>query len=410
MKRAWQFSAKILTGFFVAAMYAMPQATVSARPGVINYIEGQVYRNGQPISQQDLGPGAYLNANETLSTTNGKAEILLNPGVFLRVGDNSQVRMISPTLVNPQLEVTQGEAMVEIDQTVKGNQVEIADAGASITLKNTGVYKITAQPEPAVAVYAGKAYVEVNGRSKEAGKGHKIILAANLLEQRFDTKAPDELYAWSNVRSQYDASASYASASAVNSGYIGYSGSGGYYGGYSPYSPGWYWNAGWNCWAWLPGSGYFFSPFGWGFFSPRYVGYAPVVFINAGGHYGAVPIKGRAPLAGGSMPRTPGSAPVANAKSLAATRPVSGIRTARSLSGSTGGSRASSSPARGSASRSSGGFGGGSSRGGSGGGHSSGGGGSSGGHSGGGGFSGGSGGGHSGGGGGGSSSGGGGHR
>lgn len=390
MKRAWQLSAKTLTGFFVAAMYAMPQATVSARPGVINYIEGQVYRNGQPISQQDLGPGAFLNANETLSTTNGRAEILLNPGVFLRVGDNSQVRIISPTLVNPQVEVTQGEAMVEIDQTVKGNEVEIADAGASITLKNTGVYKITAQPQPAVAVYAGKAYVEVNGRSKEAGKGHKIILAANLPEQRFDTKAPDELYAWSNVRSQYDASASYASASAVNSGYIG---SGGYYGGYTPlYSPGWSWNAGWNCWAWLPASGYFFSPFGWGFFSPRYVGYAPVVFINAGGHYGAVPINGKAPLAGGSMPRTAGSAPVVNAKSLAATRPMSGVRTARSLSGSTGGSRASSSPARGSASRSSSGSsGGGSSRGG-------------------GGFSGGEGGGHSGGGGGGSSSGGGGHR
>ena len=53
MKRAWHLSAKVLTGFFVAAMYAMPQATVSARPGVINYIEGQVYWNSLAISQQD---------------------------------------------------------------------------------------------------------------------------------------------------------------------------------------------------------------------------------------------------------------------------------------------------------------------------------------------------------------------
>jgi hypothetical protein len=322
MKRAWHLSTKLLTGFFVTAVYAMPQATVYARPGVINYIEGQVYWNGQPISQQDLGPSVQLNANDTLSTTNGKVEVLLNPGNFLRLGDNTQIRMISPTLVNPQVELTQGEAIVEVIQVVKGNEIQIVDSSASVAVKNTGVYRITAQPQPAVAVYAGKAKAQLNGRSKEASKGHEIVLAANLPEQNFDTKAADELYAWSKGRSEYDAGASYA---ALNSLYA-HNSSGRSYGNLYPVpdATGWSSNADWDSWAWLPATGYFSSPFGWGFYSPSYVGYAPVVFTTVGGHYGSVPINPKARLAGGGWPRTPKArttatvATTAGAKSVAA--------------------------------------------------------------------------------------------
>ena len=410
MKRAWHLSAKILTGFFVAAMYAMPQATVSALPGVINYIEGQVYWNGLPISQQDLGPRLHLNASDTLTTTNGKIEVLLNPGTFLRLGENAEIRMISPTLVDSQIEIIKGEAIVEVIQIVKGNQVRIVDAGASITLRNSGVYRITTQPEPAVSVYAGKAEADLNGFNKEAKKGHEILLTANLPEQRFDTKAPDELYAWSNVRSEYDAGASYAAASALSP-----TNNGGPGGGYYPpnYTPGWYWNGAWDSWAWLPGDGYFFSPFGWGFYSPGYVGSAPVVYTGMGGRYGRVPVSRKGPLAGSGRPRTPNSpsratAAPTSAKALATSSHVanrgSGSFNAsrsgggrpsgnwssgggrpgggRSGSGGGGGTRASSGAASHGGGFSGGGHAGGGSSGGSGGGH--GGGGSSGGSSGGG--------------------------
>ena len=45
---------------------------------------------------------------------------------------------------------------------------------------------------------------------------------------------------------------------------------------------GWYWDPWFNCYTFLPGDGYFYSPFGWGFYSPFYAWGAPFGFH---GHY-----------------------------------------------------------------------------------------------------------------------------
>ena len=51
-----------------------------------------------------------------LETGDGKAEILLTPGVYLRLGSDSSVKMISNSLANTEVTVSQGEAMVEVDE------------------------------------------------------------------------------------------------------------------------------------------------------------------------------------------------------------------------------------------------------------------------------------------------------
>ena len=72
MKRLWQTPVAGLAGLFLTAMYAMPQAyTISARPGGVNYIEGQAYLNAQPLSEKGL-KWTFLNASDTLSTDIGK--------------------------------------------------------------------------------------------------------------------------------------------------------------------------------------------------------------------------------------------------------------------------------------------------------------------------------------------------
>ena len=46
-----------------------------------------------------------------LFTKDGRAEILLTPGVFLRLGDNSSVKMISSSLTETQAALTRGQAL-----------------------------------------------------------------------------------------------------------------------------------------------------------------------------------------------------------------------------------------------------------------------------------------------------------
>ncbi len=74
-----------------------------ARPGSINFVEGQA-----SIGTISVTPGAIgslvLEKNQTLSTQAGKVEILLTPGVFLRVAENSSVKMVSPDLANTRVE------------------------------------------------------------------------------------------------------------------------------------------------------------------------------------------------------------------------------------------------------------------------------------------------------------------
>ncbi len=303
MKRVWQVPAKILTGVFVTAMCAMPQAyTISAKPGVVNYIEGNAFVNGRPVSATKL-KSTFLNANDTLSTDIGKAEVLLTPGVFLRIGDNSRIRMVSPSLTDIQVQLEQGEAMIEVDDLVKDNHITMLAPGGSVALQKTGLYRFATEPAPRAAVIDGKAQVFMGDRKLELGKGREVVLAANLKPEKFDRKKEDDLYAWSNVRSEYNAAASYQAArnfSSNNYGGWGGLGFGGWYG------PGWYWNSGFNSWAWLPMNGAFYSPFGYGFYGPGVLPYAPVVMapVYGGGGYvrGGKGVKDPPPAAAKNVP------------------------------------------------------------------------------------------------------------
>src|ERR1700712_4154090 len=78
-----------------------------AVPGTVNYIEGSVSVNGASLSASQAGQAA-LQQDETLSTADGKAEVLMSPGIFVRVGRNSEIRMVSPKLVDPRIEVVHG--------------------------------------------------------------------------------------------------------------------------------------------------------------------------------------------------------------------------------------------------------------------------------------------------------------
>ncbi len=272
MRRQWFLSLAALAGLLGAlspALRAQPAGT--ALPGTVNYLEGQVSIDGNPLTASQIG-NVQLGANQILSTGTGKAEILLSPGAFVRVGDNSEIRMVSPELVDPRIEVVQGEAMVEVDMKPKDARIDILMRNANASILKAGLYRFdNALGE--IAVLDGKIQVTENGKNKSFGKGKEVALNGEPLKvASFDRKAEDDLYRWSSVRSDYLAQANAATAQNV---YMGY----GLFGG-----DGWYWNPYFTAWSWLPGDGYFYSPFGYPFFSPGYAMYAPYGYGGYGGY------------------------------------------------------------------------------------------------------------------------------
>ncbi len=274
---------KATLGFVVAALAAPAWANPNparqmgpAQPGTVNYVEGQATLDGQPVDPNAVG-SVQLQPGQMLATQNGRAEILLTPGVFVRMDGNGSVQMVSPNLANTEIRLGKGRALVEVDWIQKENRILIDVGPRQIELQEKGLYDFDADRNLA-RVFDGRAAVLDNGREDHIQGGHEMMLtAAKLKAEGFDKKAyyEDDLYRWSQLRASYLGEANVQLART-------------YYGGYGwapePWiGPGWYWDPWFTAYTWLPGDGLFWSPFGFGFYSPLFVYRAPFY----GGLYGS---------------------------------------------------------------------------------------------------------------------------
>lgn len=271
---------KTLASFFLAAVLSAPAwasntSANSALPGTLNYVEGSVSMNGQALNSKSIG-SAELQPDQSLVTANGKAEILLSPGVFLRVGDNSSVKMISPSLTDTEVGVNQGDAMVEVAEIHPENDIRVSEDGATARLLKTGLYDFN-QSQDEVRVFDGKALVREGDDQVTVKAGHEVTLNATRLKaHKFDKKsyAEGDLYRWSSLRSSYLAEANINAAGLYAEN------------GWGPWGPGWwgadwYWDPWFDAFTFIPGDGVFYSPFGWGFYSPWWVYRAPLYGYGA---------------------------------------------------------------------------------------------------------------------------------
>ena len=259
-------SKALLPLLFLATLFApaFGQNANPARPGTLNYVEGQASIDGRQISPKSVG-SAELEPGQYLATADGKAEILLTPGIFLRLDNNSMVKMVSPNLTHTEVQLERGRASVEADQLYPQNTILIDQRGGQTQLLKNGLYEFNANNNT-MRTFDGKAAVfpgndlQSDVKPIDVKGGRQLALTGEAVKpQGFDKDhAQDDLYRWSSLRSQYlgDANVDLAAQ----------------YAGYNGFNPGWYWDAGLYGYDWLPG-GYdpFFSPFGFGFYSPYYL-------------------------------------------------------------------------------------------------------------------------------------------
>src|SRR5579862_4682621 len=263
---------KAIGGFFLAALISSSVwGSVPPQPGTVNYI------GGQALTDKSVG-SARLAAGQSLSTEDGRAEILLTPGIFLRIGDHSSLQMVSPGLADTIMALQKGRAMIEVADILPENNVRLAVNGSSTQLQKAGLYDFDAD-RGLIRVFDGKVVVQTGGRQIEVKSGRQLNLnnAGKLKAEKFDTKAyMDDFYRWASLRSSYLADANVDAART----YIG--GGGGSQGGW--YGYGWYWDPWFDAYTFIPGDGVFYDPFGWGFYSPGFVFGAP--FVGFGYGYG----------------------------------------------------------------------------------------------------------------------------
>jgi len=279
---------------------AWGQAALSAHSGMIHYVEGKVLLDGQPVDPK-FGEFPEVKNDQVLQTEEGRAEVLLTPGVFLRVAENSSFRMLSNRLSDTALEVLSGSTLFEVDELLKDNAITVRYKDSTVSLSKRGLYRFDAEATR-LRVYDGDAQAIYGVKTAEVHKGRQIQLDETLLATSFDVKDTDSFYNWASRRSEYVAAANISSARAAGNSGVGLNqGCGGYpsttnggfasttngtpnatpcnsgYGNYGNYGYGspygmWAWNPYYGMFTYVPGMGYGYSPFGWALYSPYTVG------------------------------------------------------------------------------------------------------------------------------------------
>jgi hypothetical protein len=184
------------------------QKVVSARAGLITYLQGPAFVDGKRVVLKTARFPQMKNG-ETLSTGRGRAELLLAPGVVLRLSDDAAARLDNTQLDDTHVTLQRGDALIEILQLPEGGRIHVDLAKTSTEFTRPGLYRFGISPNEtgqntstnALRVYGGEALVRSGPSSVTVKRGMAVQLDGDLTVFRFNRKQTDLLHAWAARRS-----------------------------------------------------------------------------------------------------------------------------------------------------------------------------------------------------------------
>ncbi len=194
------------------AVFLAPQLSAQAPPvavkaGLIYFAEGEVLLDNGPLTAPSSSEFIVVEEGHELGTRVGRAEVFLQESNYLRLAENTKIRMDSSDLSDVRLEVAQGAAVFEIGKLSRRQTVTFNCGGSAVRVIRAGVYRADCGKDSgSVRVFRGR--VMVNGpTSSVLVKGGRMILldrrepAVN--PQKFDRKHKDAFHLWNEDRTAF---------------------------------------------------------------------------------------------------------------------------------------------------------------------------------------------------------------
>ncbi len=182
----------------LAAPQIQAQSVISVRSGLINYSEGDVLVNGQPL-QRKFGAYTTLQDGSDLVSRAGRAEILLTPNTYLRIGADSAVRMISGSLGDTRVELLGGSAVLDSSAAPGKTPVTLVVHDAAVRFVAQGTFRIDSDP-PQLRVFEGEAEVASKGNTVKVRASQLLPLDGATLVRKFTQGSDNLLDLWSDER------------------------------------------------------------------------------------------------------------------------------------------------------------------------------------------------------------------
>jgi hypothetical protein len=307
--------------FAIALVVSLPLTTIaqttrdkyviSAKAGGVNAVTGPATMRQRGDSEwQQLTIKEDLEAGDVVRTGHdGRVEMLLNPGSYLRIGGDSEFELSDNSLQNLELRLIRGTAIVEATGFDGAELlINITTPHTRMAIVRKGLYRVSVVPGDATELIVRKGRVMLDGSHTKVDGGNKVVFSNTSFSvaklRDADKKNPDNLDAWSKERAKTVAQANRA----VNRRdmILAMAGFNDDWGRFSPRSSGlWMFSARYGCYTFMPFYGGWGSPYGPSYYGSIYGG------CCGRSSYGAYGLNGYNPNVGGHPPSTnaPGSNP-----------------------------------------------------------------------------------------------------
>ena len=177
---------------------------ISAEAGGVNFVEGKVAVTRKDAKSGFLLKGDELKIGDRVSTgADGKAEILLNPGSYVRLGENTDFEFVTTSLENLKVKINRGSAIFEVIADSEF-RVAVTVPNADFYVVKSGVYRIDVLPDGAGKIEVWRGLAEIgDGKSAPLKKGQTATVSGNQTAvAKFDRDDKDALEMWSKERAK----------------------------------------------------------------------------------------------------------------------------------------------------------------------------------------------------------------
>jgi hypothetical protein len=174
---------------------------ITAKAGGVNYVQGSVSIDRTVGKSGMLLKGDTIQVGDCVSTgANGRAEILLNPGSYLRLAENSSFEFTTTSLEDLQVSVIRGSVMLEVF-AANDFRVAVNTPKDSYDLIETGVYRIDVSADGAGRIEVWKGKAEVGDETLKGGRTASSLDGQTAIA-KFDRDERDDFEDWSRARAK----------------------------------------------------------------------------------------------------------------------------------------------------------------------------------------------------------------
>lgn len=182
---------------------------ISAKAGGINAITGEasVHSRGNSDWQQLLITDDLDAGDRVRTAFDGRVEILLNPGSYLRLGGDSEVELSNNSLENLEVRLLRGTAIVEASGADDLDlNINISTPHTKLAIVRQGLYRLNVVPENATELIVRKGRVILSDSHTKVKGGNKVVFnatnvsVAKLTKEEKKAAEAEEVDVWSKER------------------------------------------------------------------------------------------------------------------------------------------------------------------------------------------------------------------